>query len=75
MANPAALGPLFQKERDQLEERWTADPPDSRSAFFEADVLLANWTQAISADPVPDIRPWWVRRHWQKRNRWAGLTM
>jgi secernin len=75
MANPAALAPLFQKERDQVEERWMANPPDSHSAFSDADALLANWTQAVSAEAVPDIRPWWVRRHWQKRNRWAGLTM
>jgi secernin len=75
MANPAELGTLFQKERDGVEERWLADPPRSASAFAEADALLAEWTRAAYAKPVADTRPWWVRRHWRRRNQWAGRTL
>jgi dipeptidase len=73
LTNPAELRPLFEKERDQIEERWLADPPESRAAFAEADDLLAKWTQVVSSQDVPDVRPWWVRRYWVRRNRWAGL--
>jgi hypothetical protein len=50
-----------------------ANPPDSRDAFAEGDALLAEWTNAVSAHKARDIRPWWVRRYWERRNRWAGL--
>jgi dipeptidase len=73
LANPVQLGPLFQKQRDQVEDRWLASPPDSQQAFAEADALLADWMHAISVRKVPDLRPWWVRRYWQRRNRWAGI--
>jgi secernin len=73
LRNPAELRPRFEKHRDQVEERWLANPPDSRTAFAEGDTLLAEWTAALSAREVKDIRPWWVRRYWARRNRWAGL--
>ena len=73
MENPAALLPMFQKERDRLEERWLAEPPDSDRAFAVADELLAEWSKAVFAQPTQDIRPWWVRRYWRRRNRWAEI--
>jgi dipeptidase len=73
LANPAELKPLFEKERDRVEEHWLASPPESRDAFAEGDALLAEWTKAVSAHKALDIRPWWVRRYWDRRNRWAGL--
>jgi dipeptidase len=73
LKNPAELWPRFADERDQVERRWLADPPDPAKAFAEGDALLERWTQAVSARRVKDVRPWWVRWHWARRNRWAGL--
>jgi secernin len=74
LANPAELRPMFEKHRDLAEERWLENPPDSRAAFLEGDALLAEWTDAMAARDVSDIRSWWVRRYWAKRNAWAGLS-
>jgi dipeptidase len=73
LTNPAVLRPLFEKQRDQLEEKWTTNPPDSSDAFAEADAILDEWTNAVCAQNARDVRPWWVRRYWARRNRWAGL--
>jgi dipeptidase len=73
LADPAELRPLFVKQRDQVEKRWLEEPPDSQNAFAEGDVLLAEWTKAVASRSVTDIRPWWVRRYWLRRNRSAGL--
>jgi hypothetical protein len=73
--NPAALMPAFQEARDQLEKRWLAAPPTPMEAFSEGDALLGEWTAAVSTKQIRDVRPWWVRRYWRKRNRWAGLDM
>jgi dipeptidase len=71
LANPAALMALFVKERDQMEARWLADPPEPHAAFAEGDRLLAAWTEALH--PVEEMRPFPVRRYWARRNQWAGL--
>ncbi len=71
--NPAELMPLFREERDEVESRWLAAPPDPGDAFAEAGRLLVRWTAAVAGRPVSDVRPWWVRAHWARRNRWAGL--
>jgi dipeptidase len=73
ISNPAELTPIFEKERDRVEERWLANPPDSRDAFGEGDALLAQWTNVVSAHKAADTRPWWVQSYWRRRNRWAGL--
>lgn len=73
LRDPAALRPLLA-ERDAIEARWLASPPDPRDAFAEADRHLAAWTDAACARPATDRRPPWVRRYWRVRNQRAGLT-
>jgi hypothetical protein len=57
LRDPAALLPLLA-EREAIEARWLARPPDSRDAFAEADRLLAAWAEAAFRQPAPDRRPW-----------------
>jgi secernin len=74
MRDPAATSALFRPERDAVQGRWLAAPPDPAAAFAEADELLARWTAAVAARPGGrDTRPAWARRYWQKRNTRAGL--
>jgi hypothetical protein len=73
LANPAQTMALFEKERDRVEERWLADPPGAGDAFAEGDRLLGEWCGRVATSPAADVRPWWVRRYWARRNRWAGL--
>jgi hypothetical protein len=73
LADPVALGPCFQEQRDQAEARWLADPPGAAEAFSQGDALLAEWTAAVCRRRLRDVRPWWVRLYWARRNRWAGL--
>jgi secernin len=72
--DPAAAFPVFGLERDQVQLRWLAEPPEPAVAFAEADRLLARWTAAVSAQVGDrDTRPAWARRYWQKRAERAGL--
>jgi secernin len=74
MRDPAATFPLLRPERDAVQARWLAAPPDPAAAFAEADEMLARWTAAVAARPGRrDTRPAWARRYWQKRNARAGL--
>jgi dipeptidase len=75
LMNPAQTMPLFQKRRDDIEAKWMSAVPDSRMAFAEGDTLLAEWTQALAARPLKDVRPFWVCSYWAKRNRRAGLDL
>jgi hypothetical protein len=73
MRDPARLLSLLERERDAVETRWLASPPDPAIAFREADQLLAEWTARIESEVVRDLRPWWVRRYWRMRDLRAGL--
>ena len=74
MRDPAAAWPLFRPERDAVQARWLAAPPDPAAAFAQADDLLARWTAAVAAGISDrDSRPVWVRNYWQKRNTRASL--
>jgi secernin len=73
MRNPAELCPLFVPQRDEVEAAWLKAPPGGREAFAEGDELLRQWTAAVVARKVREVRPVWVRRYWAKRSRWAGL--
>jgi secernin len=74
MRDPAAAFPLFQLERDQVQLRWLAEPPEPAAAFAEANRLLARWTADVSGRAGrADVRPAWTRRYWQKRAERAGL--
>jgi secernin len=71
MRDPVAAWPAFVPERDAIEARWLAAPPDPGEAFREADAALARWEAALPESL--DRRPAFVRRYWAKRNRRAGL--
>ena len=73
MTDPEHLLPRFASERDQVEARWLADPPEPADAFAEADRLLERWTAAVCEGPTTDTRPIWARRYWETRGRRAGL--
>jgi dipeptidase len=75
LADPARLLPVFTDERDAVEQRWVADPPEPADAFAEADRLLERWAGDVAAIPVRDTRPAWVRRYWKVRNRRAALPV
>jgi dipeptidase len=74
LMNPQGLMPFFQCQRDEVETRWLAKPPEGRAAFAEGDALLAEWTRTVVSRPAKDTRPFWVRVCWARRNRWAGLN-
>ncbi len=73
LADPARLLALYAGERDAVEARWLADPPDPAAAFAEGDRLLEAWTRAVARQKVRDRRPLPVRRYWSRRNRRAGM--
>jgi secernin len=72
MRNPEANFSSFTSERDRIEARWLASPPDPAEAFREAEEALARWV--ISLPGLRDRRPRFVRRYWRARDRRAGLT-
>jgi dipeptidase len=73
MHDPARLRPLFAPERDEIEARWQACPPDPREAFDAGDRLLAEWTACVAAATAADTRPAFVRRYWRARDQRAAL--
>jgi dipeptidase len=73
LADPERLMPRFAAERDEIERRWLADPPEPADAFAEADRLLERWTEGVWAIEAGDTRPVWVRRYWDARNRRAAM--
>lgn len=75
MRNPGELSPIFTPERIDVETAWLTRPPSSREAFDTASKLLENWTKAVVSIDVPDTRPIWTRRYWDKRNKWSNLEL
>ena len=73
MRDPARLRPLFAAERDAVEARWRARPPEPSAAFAEGDRLLADWTARVEAAAGPDTRPRAVRRYWRVRDQRVGV--
>jgi len=63
------LLPIYQAERDEIERAWFVSPPDSASAFAQAERLLESWTACVHAKRGIDRRGWFVRRYWAARNR------
>jgi dipeptidase len=72
MRDPDAAYPAFTPERDALETRWLASPPEPEAAFNEAEAALARWDAGLP--DLHDRRPGFVRRYWAKRDRRAGLV-
>jgi secernin len=70
---PERLLPRFVAERDAVEARWLAEPPDPAVAFGTADELTAAWQQRVTAVAVTDERPPFVRRYWRVRDARAEL--
>jgi secernin len=72
--DPVRLLPRYRAERDALERRWFASPPDPREAFEEADRRTSDWLARVQVGgPAADTRPAYVRRYWRVRDRRAGL--
>jgi secernin len=73
LRDPARFAPRFLPERDLVEARWLASPPEPKDAWGEGDRLLAKWTaEVVGADAgARDVRPPWTRRYWRARR---GLT-
>ena len=71
MRDPRTTFPAFVPGRDEIEQRWLDDPPDTAAAFEVADAALERWQTQIP--DVPDRRPWWVRRHFRIRDERAGI--
>jgi hypothetical protein len=69
----STLMPRYRYARDRAEARWIADPPDSASAFGEADRLERRWLGDVAAAHLPDDRPSWVRRAWKSIDRAAEI--
>jgi dipeptidase len=68
LRDPVRLRPLFAAERDSIEARWRAAPPEPSLAFAEGDRLLADWTRRVTAAAGSDTRPRTVRRYWRVRD-------
>lgn len=74
MRDPERFAPPIQAERDAIESAWLANPPTSEAAFAEHVAFIERWTRELAeSGPSRDLRPWWTRRYWRKRNRRAGL--
>jgi dipeptidase len=71
--DPELFGSIFLPQRDKIESRWRADPPEPGAAFAEALLLLEQWTAKLESTPAEDRRPGFVRRYWARRDRRAGL--
>lgn len=72
MRDPETSFPTFTPERDEIQSRWLASPPDPADAFREADETLNRWTTGLPL--APDRRPHFVRRYWEARDARAGLA-
>jgi secernin len=75
LRDPTTLLPAIADHRDEVEERWLSEMPDSKSAFLQADQILESWIARIATQSVSDTRPPWARRYWDTRTRRAGLSL
>jgi secernin len=73
LRDPERLLPRFVAERDAVERRWVADPPDAVAAFAAADELTAAWRERVTSVVSGDVRPPYVRRYWRIRDARAEL--
>jgi secernin len=74
LRDPTRLRPLFVAERDVIEARWRAEPPEPSTAFAEGDRVLTEWTARVAEAAGPDTRPRAVRRYWRVRDERASSS-
>lgn len=72
LRDPLAALARYAPERDRTEAAWLADPPPSAEAFATADRLEEAWALDLRAADLPDRRPRWVQRQWQRWDEEAG---
>lgn len=65
--NPGRLLPLYAEERDELEAGWFEDPPAPGEAFEAAAARTEVWLRRVWEAGGGDVRPWYVRRHFEGR--------
>jgi secernin len=69
MRNPERLAPRFLPERDRIEAELLASPPPGDEAFTVHSDAIGRWAATVAeSGDVTDVRPWWVRRYWAKRD-------
>ena len=70
MRDPARLRPLFADERDAVEARWRAAPPEPVGGVCRGR-SPARRVDGAGCSRGADVRPRWVRRYWRMRDRRA----
>jgi len=73
LTDHAAALALIEPERTRIEADWLADPPDTRTAFVEADRIEQGWLDRLEERSAADHRPWWLRQQWNRFDRAAGM--
>jgi dipeptidase len=68
MRNPGMMSAVFLGDRNEIEKGWLAQPPPSAGAFAIHMDAITRWQDAVEAEgDDTDVRPWWARRYWSKR--------
>lgn len=65
--------PAIQSERDAIEDRWRSDPPSTADAFEAHARHIEDWLERCDDPGSRDRRPYWLRRYWRRRERWARM--
>ncbi|MFI5043412.1 MAG: peptidase U34 [Acidimicrobiales bacterium] len=70
-----ALLARYRHARDRTEAAWLSDPLTTEEAFAAAGDLESGWTADVEGSGMPDRRPRWLRRVWDRLDRDAGLVV
>ena len=73
MKDPEAAFPVFEEERNAVEQEWLRRPPHTRTAVRKHLELLQAWMETPSLQTLNDKRPRFVRSYWKKQNKRCGL--
>ena len=65
----------FLDERDALEARIFAEEIEAADAWTQADAWMKAWSAWLEPQPLPDRRPFWLRRHWLRQERLAQRSL
>ena len=66
--DPDRLLATYRQERDGIEARWLATPPDPAGAFAEAQRLTDAWVAGVRSVGGADRRPRRLRHYWDDRD-------